>query len=339
MSPAVVLNQETINNAIIENQEAEDGSFTSSHSSDFVSDSNDGPAEEGDLKNVKKKQGRKGSNACSKFSLVNHKAYLVFQLGLQCCFMVVVLLSLLYNNKNLVEIIKINETAQANNDISAMVVATPEGAKSGESFAERASTISQLAKIERVLVLVMLLESLLKVVNQYCITYKPTVKKGSSDSKKKDSADLIFDSGFIYVKGEPLISSSIIVLDLFVVLAILVLNFIEQSMTSNVTINYLQIGALLVARLCLRVPYTVQLASHHYKLRLCRLQQQLIFPNRDKKEFATYKEKVLYILEQIRAQFGKVIYMSHPNNDLGWCQFVIENDYLQISNSISTGTS
>ena len=27
--------------------------------------------------------------------------------------------------------------------------------------------------------------------------------------------------------------------------------------------------------------------------------------------------------------------MSHPNNDLAWCSFVIENDYLQISNSIS----
>jgi len=98
------------------------------------------------------------------------------------------------------------------------------------------------------------------------------------------------------------------------------------------------VGLLLVGRLLLRLPFSGELLAHHYKLRLCRIQQNLIFPNRDKKDFATYKEKVLYILNQIRTHFGKVIYMSYPNNDLAWCSFVIENDYLQISNSISTGS-
>ena len=28
--------------------------------------------------------------------------------------------------------------------------------------------------------------------------------------------------------------------------------------------------------------------------------------------------------------------MKNPTNDLAWCAFIIENDYLQISNSIST---
>jgi hypothetical protein len=31
--------------------------------------------------------------------------------------------------------------------------------------------------------------------------------------------------------------------------------------------------------------------------------------------------------------------MNHPSNDLAWCAFVIENDYLQISNSISCSST
>lgn len=52
-------------------------------------------------------------------------------------------------------------------------------------------------------------------------------------------------------------------------------------------------------------------------------------------EFKSYKEKVLFIIGSIRKQFGKRIVNSQPNFDLAWCQFVIENEYLQISNSIS----
>ena len=55
-----------------------------------------------------------------------------------------------------------------------------------------------------------------------------------------------------------------------------------------------------------------------------------------KMEFKTYKEKVLFIINMIRKQFGKSIAMNQPNFDLTWCAFIIENDYLQISNSIST---
>lgn len=46
----------------------------------------------------------------------------------------------------------------------------------------------------------------------------------------------------------------------------------------------------------------------------------------------------MYIITSIRKQFGKRIYNSQPNFDLAWVIFVIENDYLQISNSISSET-
>lgn len=52
-------------------------------------------------------------------------------------------------------------------------------------------------------------------------------------------------------------------------------------------------------------------------------------PKADQKmEFQTYKEKVLFIINQIRKQFGKNIAMCQPNFDLTWCAFVIDNDYL-----------
>jgi len=65
-------------------------------------------------------------------------------------------------------------------------------------------------------------------------------------------------------------------------------------------------------------------------------EQNKIHPKGESVEFTSYKEKVLYIIKKIRKQFGKSIHLRQPNFDLSWCAFVIENDYLQISNSIST---
>ena len=47
------------------------------------------------------------------------------------------------------------------------------------------------------------------------------------------------------------------------------------------------------------------------------------------------KEKVLFILNKLITSFGNNIVLSYPIQDLQWCYFIIENDYLQISNSIS----
>jgi hypothetical protein len=64
----------------------------------------------------------------------------------------------------------------------------------------------------------------------------------------------------------------------------------------------------------------------------------MIYPKTRPDDFKTYKEKVIFIITSIRRQFGKRIYDSQPNFDLAWCSFIIENDYLQISNSISSDT-
>jgi len=61
-----------------------------------------------------------------------------------------------------------------------------------------------------------------------------------------------------------------------------------------------------------------------------------IYPKVENNEFSTYKEKVLFILNNLISMFGRTSVLVDPNNDLIWCAFVIENDYLQISNSISS---
>ena len=50
-----------------------------------------------------------------------------------------------------------------------------------------------------------------------------------------------------------------------------------------------------------------------------------------KENFRSYKEKVIYILQNFTTN------LSNPN-ELNWCLHVIQNDFLQISNSLMTST-
>lgn len=193
---------------------------------------------------------------------------------------------------------------------------------------QRKTLIDQMAQVEGLLVVCFVIDLLSKLVNHYSVLRWKRYDRNRVKGKQRQLINVLFDQGFIYIKGEPLISTSILVLDALL-LSILVLLFLfETTGKGEGSIGFCQVGSLLVARFLLRLPFMMQLLFHHYLLNLCRLQHNLIFPNRETKNFCTYKEKVLYIIEQIRQQFGKVIYMSHPNNDLAWCQFVIENDYL-----------
>jgi len=163
----------------------------------------------------------------------------------------------------------------------------------------------------------------------------PTVVKEHVQSQESKLSAL-FDYGRIEIKGEPLISTSILMMD-FVMVVLLVVIFITQTVFQmGDSLNYFQLAVLLISRFYFRLPFTVALIIHHFQLRLSRIQQNIIFPNKESQEFVTYKEKVLFIINQIRSQFRKVVYMNNPSNDLAWCAFIIENDYLQISNSISS---
>jgi hypothetical protein len=44
---------------------------------------------------------------------------------------------------------------------------------------------------------------------------------------------------------------------------------------------------------------------------------------------------VLFVLKKIISEYGMYSDLNSAINDLNWCTFIIEHDYLQISNSIS----
>lgn len=100
----------------------------------------------------------------------------------------------------------------------------------------------------------------------------------------------------------------------------------------------MHIGMLMMVRAYFKLPFAVAVLLFIAKVKEIRHSQNMIFPKTNTEDFKTYKEKVLFIITSIRKQFGKRIYKSQPNFDLAWCNFIIENDYLQISNSISSDT-
>jgi hypothetical protein len=124
-------------------------------------------------------------------------------------------------------------------------------------------------------------------------------------------------------------------MDAFLSLIIVCMYLTQMGLAQSDDLNYLHIGMLMMVRAYFKLPLTVAIVMFIVKVNKIRHSQNTILPKKQSEEFKTYKEKVLYIINAIRKQFGKRIYNSQPNFDLAWCAFVIENDYLQISNSIS----
>jgi hypothetical protein len=111
-----------------------------------------------------------------------------------------------------------------------------------------------------------------------------------------------------------------------------------MSLAQSGNLNYLHIGMLMMVRAYCKIPFLVAILLFVAKVKEIRHIQNMIFPKTRTDDFKTYKEKVVFIITSIRKQFGKRIYNSQPNFDLAWCSFIIENDYLQISNSITSDT-
>ncbi len=247
----------------------------------------------------------------------------------------VLLFVLLGNHQaNLQEALQRNQDSVDNQSTDQVVKVTPTALAQVDGFKERSETIDTIAVIELIILGVLVGDGLLKLTNHLYI--HRSFRESKKHKNKGRKIDALFDSGFIYLKREPVISTSVIVTDLILLSCLIACYLLEYSWQSNESINYIETGALIVLRLILRIPFVVEIIVHHYQLRLCRVQHNLIFPKQQKMNFNTYKEKVVYILDQVIQHFSSIIYMSHPNYDLAWCQFVIENDYLHISNSIST---
>lgn len=260
----------------------------------------------------------------------NLKGYMIFQVGVQAIYCSLLLIQLVAHDMNYKDLLLHNEDVMKLKDYDSFYNLEPFVETNLEKVTERQDLIKQGVLLELCVIAFFVIDLVLKVMNHLAILdlKKSDKNKVKGKDKGKELIDVLFDSGFIYLKGEPIISTSVIAQDLTLIILLFLAFVIEQASYSSGSLDFLKVGSLIVARLFLRLPFMIELVTHHYKLRLCRVQQNLIFPNRDKRNFSNYKEKVLYILEQVRKQFGKVIYMSHANNDLAWCSFVIENDYL-----------
>jgi hypothetical protein len=65
-----------------------------------------------------------------------------------------------------------------------------------------------------------------------------------------------------------------------------------------------------MGRAYLKLPFVVALIKFILKVRQIRLQQLMVHPQKQEQNFKSYKEKVLFIINSIRKQFGKRIYIS-----------------------------
>jgi len=87
-----------------------------------------------------------------------------------------------------------------------------------------------------------------------------------------------------------------------------------------------------ITRVYMKLPFLVCLWFHHTQLKSLG---DHMYPKTDHKVFKSYKDKVLFVLKKIVSEYGIYNDLNPAINDLNWCTFIIEHDYLQISNSIS----
>ena len=236
---------------------------------------------------------------------------------------------------------KIIEHNRSVTDTSDLIEVTPLSIQDNAQFKDSVDSIFALSLIEVILIVLLVIDAVAKVVNHYSVLQMQdsgTNQRVVNGKVQKDAiVHPLFNSGFIQLNNQPVVSTATVTLDILLLFLLIVIFVVEFLLADDV--SFLVLGIMLISRFYLRLPFTTALIIHHYKLRLARIQGGVVFKDKERDDFSTYKEKVLFIINQVRNQFSKVIYMNHPSSDLAWCAFVIENDYLQISNSISSSNS
>lgn len=121
------------------------------------------------------------------------------------------------------------------------------------------------------------------------------------------------------------ISRLAVLTDIFLTAVMTVLLILELAAV-------LESPVAVMTRVYLKLPFLFCLCQHHMHLKSLSEQK---YPKTDCKFFKSYKEKVLFVLKKIISEYGMYSDLNQAINDLNWCTFIIEHDYLQISNSIS----
>lgn len=195
------------------------------------------------------------------------------------------------------------------------------------SFVNQKPT-TQYARIEKVLLIILAIDSVIKLFLSY------QQKETSNYHFKMEDIDK--NTGNIQYsiiqlmnqrKGFGRIPSSTLYLDVALTIIVFALYLIQLSQDFQTT----TLAVLVMTRGYLKLPICYCILSFITDM-FCnekkKTQLNTIYPKMDKLEFNTYKEKVLFVLNKLITLFGKSPVLVDPNNDLIWCAFVIENDYL-----------
>lgn len=88
-----------------------------------------------------------------------------------------------------------------------------------------------------------------------------------------------------------------------------------------------------ITRGYLKLPYAYCLLLH--QIHIYQIKSVNYFKEFQSLDYVSYKQKVLGILKAFINKYQAYSYLRNAIADLNWCAFIIQNDYLQISNSIS----
>lgn len=101
--------------------------------------------------------------------------------------------------------------------------------------------------------------------------------------------------------GEFLIKPSMLAMDAFMIALIIIAFVIQTALHNSGKLTYVQVGALVMTRAYLKLPFSLMLISFKLNVKKIKLQANQVVPKAEQNlEFKTYKEKVLFILSSIR---------------------------------------
>ena len=150
----------------------------------------------------------------------------------------------------------------------------------------------------------------------------------STLAEAEDEADFFHN----YFHGEDIrfdLNKAVILTDILLTVVMFILFIVE----TGGSVPAAGMPIIIITRGYLKLPFAWCLMLHYYRIKEV---QNHSYPAHTKYNFKTYKDKVLYTLKKIISEYYQFADLSNAINDLNWCIFIIANDYLQISNSISS---
>ena len=137
-----------------------------------------------------------------------------------------------------------------------------------------------------------------------------------------------------FVNDKEKLSMVAVYLDMKLTLLFYVLSWCKAAYAESM--GDVATACVVLTQVYIKIPFVFYLAVHLADYYQYVYNYKQIYPKNNMMEFQTYKDKVLFLIRQVIGFMGQSSTLSRQVKDLTWCTFVIENDFLQISNSISS---